>query len=339
MAAPAPDSAQRDTAAQWLIRRDRGLSAAEQTEFRTWLTADPRHTAALRRCEKTWGVLDRIPAEFAPAPAAAAPAPVLRPDFRRRTAFAAALGALAAAAAVAFVFVRERPAPREATPALFASAEAAVRSATLPDGSTVRLNTGAAIALRFSAGERAVDLVRGEAHFDVAKNPARPFVVQAGPLAVRAVGTAFNVRRAADRTEVIVTEGRVQLTTAAVGAAPLLGAGQRAVLPAVSAAAPAPALVVAQLAATEIAQALAWQEPLLRLGGATLAELAAEFERHTGRRIVLADPALAGLRIGGRFRADDIDGFANVLANTFEIEMERTADGTLVLRKKNPLSR
>jgi transmembrane sensor len=93
------------------------------------------------------------------------------------------------------------------------------------------------------------------------------------------------------------------------------------------------------MAPAEISRMLAWQDELLRLGGATLAEIAGSFERRTGRRVLLADPALAGLRLGGRFRADDIDGFASLLATTLDIDVERAADGTLVLRKKNVDSR
>ncbi|MEO7414235.1 MAG: iron dicitrate transport regulator FecR, partial [Opitutaceae bacterium] len=84
----------------------------------------------------------------------------------------------------------------------------------------------------------------------------------------------------------------------------------------------------------EMARALSWREPLLRLGGATLAELAVEFERATGRHLVLADPSLAELRFGGRFRADDLDGFTHLLATTLDLDVESAADGTLVLRKK-----
>ena len=89
----------------------------------------------------------------------------------------------------------------------------------------------------------------------------------------------------------------------------------------------------------EISRTLAWQEPLLRLTGATLAEVAANFEHRTGRRVILGDPALGGLRLGGRFRADDVDGFASVLAATLDIDVERATDGALVLRKKKSDSR
>jgi transmembrane sensor len=118
-----------------------------------------------------------------------------------------------------------------------------------------------------------------------------------------------------------------------------LGAGERAVVttPAATSDAAAPKIVVARVDAAEISRSLAWQDELVRFGGATLAEIAAEFERRTGRRVILADPGLAGLRLGGRFRADDVEGFANVLATTLEIDVERAADGALVLRKKSPL--
>jgi transmembrane sensor len=188
-----------------------------------------------------------------------------------------------------------------------------------------------------------VSLLRGEAHFSVTKNPARPFVVRAKNVDVRAVGTAFNVQLQSAAVEVLVTEGVVKLKSGAAqaGAAdsiPLINSGHRAVV-ALAPVSPAAAVVVTAVSPEEISRALAWQEPLLRLGGATLAEVAANFERRTGRRMIFADPGLAALRFGGRFRADDIEGFANLLAITLEIEVERAADGALVLRKKTSNSR
>lgn len=345
----------RDVAAQWIVRRDRGLSAAEQAAFQTWLAADPRHAAAVARSERMWRTLDRVPAEFT-QPAPTRPAAVKLAPLARMPAWrwAAAATALAAAAAFAFIFRPGQPAARS-SPELVYSADAGVRTLTLPDGSTVWLNVGASLQLQFTAAERSVSLTRGEAHFAVAKNPARPFVVHAGALSVRAVGTAFNVLLQSTGVEVLVTEGRVSLATLTNSAAPatsppasalgadasLVEAGQRAVLATPTAALrdAAPALVVSRVDEGEIARALAWQSSLLRLGGATLAEVAQEFERRTGQRVVLADPALAAMRVGGRFRADDIEGFTHLLATTFEIEVERAADGTIVLRKKNSVSR
>ena len=335
MSSPSPDSPEntlRATAARWAVRRDRGLSAAESIDYELWLAADPRHAAAMQRTSAAWSLLDRIP-ESAAAPILAAA--TRRRSFWRRT---VTFGSLAAAAALAVgLFVWSRPLPADPTlsaPAL--SATTTPRLVTLSDGTVVQLNTGGEVSERFTAATRHVTLTRGEAHFAVAKNPARPFIVQAGSLQVRAVGTAFNINLQSAAVDVIVTEGRVQLATGTTDA-PALDAGERATLrraPAASTAAE-PVWVVARLDAAAIAQTLAWREPLLRLGGATLAELAAEFERATGRRLVLADPALAELRFGGRFRADDIDGFTHLLATTLDLDVERAADGAIVLRKKN----
>jgi transmembrane sensor len=308
------------------VRRDRGLSAAESIDYELWLAADPRHAAAMQRTSAAWSLLDRIP-ESAAAPVLAADA--RRRSFWRRT---IAFGSLAAAALVVGLFIWSRPLP--ADPALVAfrlSATTKPRLVTLSDGTVVQLNTGGAVVEEFTADTRHVTLTRGEAHFAVTKNPARPFIVQAGSLQVRAVGTAFNINLQSAVVDVIVTEGRVQLTTGTPDA-PALNAGERATL---RRAAAGPTLVVARIGAAAITQTLAWREPLMRLGGATLAELAAEFERATGRRLVLADPTLADLRFGGRFRADDIDGFTHLLATTLDLDVERAADGTIVLRKKN----
>jgi transmembrane sensor len=280
----------------------------------------------MQRTSAAWSLLDRIP-ESAAAPVLAADA--RRRSFWRRT---IAFGSLAAAALVVGLFIWSRPLP--ADPALVAfrlSATTKPRLVTLSDGTVVQLNTGGAVVEEFTADTRHVTLTRGEAHFAVTKNPARPFIVQAGSLQVRAVGTAFNINLQSAAVDVIVTEGRVQLTTGTPDA-PALNAGERATL---RRAAAGPTLVVARIGAAAITQTLAWREPLMRLGGATLAELAAEFERATGRRLVLADPALADLRFGGRFRADDIDGFTHLLATTLDLDVERAADGTIVLRKKN----
>ena len=333
------ESGLRAEAARWTIRRDRGLSAAESIEYELWLAADERHAAAMKRSAGAWSQLDRIPADVAqPALHSAS----RRRSFWRRT---VAFGSLAAAAALLFGTLawRHRAPPPVAHPQVATASAASPRTLTLSDDSIVQLNAGGEIAERFTPAERRVLLVRGEAHFSVAKNPVRPFIVQAGNLQVRAVGTAFDVNLQPAGVDVIVTEGRVRLGAGTNPAgidslgAPALTAGQRAVLhnAVTSGADLAHALVISRIDAAELARTLSWREPLLRLGGATLAELAVEFERATGRRLVLADPSLAELRFGGRFRADDIDGFTHLLATTLDLDVEHAADGTLVLRKKN----
>lgn len=334
-----PDgTALRETAARWTVRRDRGLSSAEAIEFELWLAADPRHAAAMGSAASTWSFLDRVPEASAQRHLAVT---TRRRIWWRRT---FALGSLATAAMVTLAILAPwQHHARVAPPAASSLVAAGLRSVMLADGSLVRLNADSEIVEEFTAAERRVRLTRGEAHFTVTHNIARPFIVSAGALRVRAVGTAFNVNLQSAWTEVLVTEGRVQLATATPAAlpAPLVVAGELARVESggIAGAPNTQQIVVAKLDPASIAAALAWQESLLRLGGATLVEIAAEFERRSGQRVVLADPALAQLRVGGRFRADDAAGFAHLMATAFEIDVERIADGTIVLRKKKPVSR
>ncbi len=361
---PPPEEIRR-AAAQWTIRRDRGLSAGESIEYELWLAAEPRHAAAMQRSSAAWSFLDRIPENAAVSVLATA---THRRSFWRHT---VVIGSLATAAAIALVAIHlTRPSALPASPVATSPAPASgPRLFTLSDGTVVQLNTGGEVVEQFTAAERRVILARGEAHFAVTKNPARPFVVHAGNVDVRAVGTAFNVNLQSATVDVLVTEGVVELKETvgpALAAAPALSrsngplrderdnrhpapagpasgspttltANERAVisLTAASPASAASAAVVVTTATTdEIARALAWQAPLLRLGGQTLAELVLEFQRRSGQRVILADPALASLRVGGRFRADDAEGFAHLLATTLDLDVEHAADGTLVLRKK-----
>lgn len=336
------DDAVREAAAGWTVRRDRGLSAAESIEFELWLAADARHGLAMQQTTQAWASLDRIPE--------AAAQNVLRHASTRRRSFwrrMTAVSTLAAAAAVAIVVLSRREGERAPQVSVETTSDATgPRTLTLSDGTIVRLNRDSEIAERFTAAERRVRLIRGEAHFDVTKNRARPFVVEAGSVDVRAVGTAFDVQLQSSAIEVLVTEGVVKLNptlgetraTVASDAIPLLNPGHRAVV-ALKPVSPEASVVVTAVSADEIKRTLAWQEPLLRLGGATLAEIVAEFERRSGQHVILADPALAQLRMGGRFRADNLEGFAELLATTFEIDVEHAPDGTLVLRKENSGSR
>jgi transmembrane sensor len=215
------------------------------------------------------------------------------------------------------------------------------RRLTLPDGSVVDLNAGAKIEVAFTTEERRVRLVSGEAHFTVAKNPARPFIVAAGSVAVRAVGTAFSVQLGDQQVDVLVTEGRVQVAQPeSVNPAPsgmrddsmaplVLLAGQRATIATSASIAPA----VAAVSPTEMERALAWQGVRLEFADMPLADVAAEFNRHNQRQLAV-DPAVAGLRVGGNFRADNVDAFVRLLESSFGVAAELRADGATVLRRR-----
>jgi transmembrane sensor len=337
------DPALRISAAEWIVRRDRGLSNAESIEFELWLAADSRHRDVMARSTKAWSILNRVPESLAQRELARAAAR------RRRRRNVLTFSSLAAAAGLAVVLTTMwrdwRTSDLGAASSPSALLATGPREVTLADGTLVRLNTGGEMREDFDPAERRVHLTRGEAHFTVVPNTVRPFIVIAGALRVRAVGTAFNVNLQSTRVQVLVTEGNVRLATVTATPAdsiraPLLQAGELATVTTLRQEAPAspsadPEILVTRLDQGQIAQTLAWHESLVRLGGATLAELALEFERRFGERILIADPAIGQLRAGGRVRADDAESFARLLATTFDLEMERGPEGTRFLRKKS----
>jgi len=340
-------------AAAWVVRRDRGLSTREMLALDHWIAADPRHADAFARAEAGWGGLDFIAQDLAQEILASAkPRP-------RLSLFVAV--PLAAAAALVLVLWMGR-APREEAdtraspfpvPTLIAGASPTQH--TLSDGSRLSLNHETEIAEVFTERERRLRLLRGEGHFDVSKDPRRPFVVEAGGVEVRAVGTAFNVSLHSASLEVLVTEGVVELglsrnqtasspqrpneEAAALPNAQTLRPHQHASVALVSERsdplkAVEPIIVVTTLEPEAVARAIAWQEPLRRLRGMTLAELALGLEQRTGQRVVFADTEMGELRLGGRFRADDPEGFVSVVSTLLDVEVERGPSGELVVRKK-----
>jgi transmembrane sensor len=325
-ATPSPDI--EAASAAWLARRDRGLLPAEQDEFLQWLTADPRHRECFARHERTWRELDAL-SQWRPAHSTQ-PNPDLlarEPAGRRSPALWLALGAAAALAITAGIVGLSQ---RAAAPALLPSPAVTVRDydqKVLEDGSVIDLNRGGEIEVRYTPAERQVWLTRGEAHFTVAKNPARPFIVRAGKVDVRAVGTAFNVRLDPALVEVLVTEGHVQVNPPGQGdALPVLAAGQRAVIPASG------QPHIDTVAADEMSRLLAWQPRQLEFDSARLADVVAAFNRHNRVQLELGDAALADLPVGASFRSSNVEGFVRLLEASFGVRAERRGDRIVLQR-------
>ncbi len=335
MSHPTPD----EQAADWLIRRDRGLTPAEQDDYLQWLAADPRHGDALARQQATWRELDLL-ADWRPEHAPEPNPALLAPPRRAARSPLRWLGpvALAAAACVALVFFLNRETqPPAATVSATPVVATGYEKRLLDDGSVVELNRGASVSVSYTAAERRVRLLSGEAHFTVAKNPARPFIVSAAGVETRAVGTAFNVRLGAAAVEVLVTEGRVQVAAASPATAsnPTLGVGEKVVVPLAAhfePGAPASSIVPVAISAEEIARTLAWQPRLLEFSAAPLAEVVAEFNRYNTLQLSLADPALTSLPVTASFRSDNAEGFVRLLEATAGVRAERRSQ-TISLRR------
>lgn len=332
------ESAARDAlaaeAAAWLARRDRGFTAGEQDAYLDWLRADARHGEAITRLEAAWRALDQLQ-EWRPAHGDRPNPDLLAvPPVRRFRAWRW-LAPLAAAAALVLGFVAFAPdfAPAGRTEVVRLS-----EMRTLPDGTVVELNRGAEIAVDFSGPERRVQLVQGEAHFTVAKmGPERPFIVTAGDVRVRAVGTVFNVRMQAGAVDVLVTEGKVRVDPPAsadpgfplVLNARMLEAGQRA---SVNLAEPAPAPpTVVDASPAEIEETLQWQGLRLKFNATPLADAIEQFNRHGSSTFVIADRELGSIRIEGNFRADNAAAFVRLLELTHSVDVAPDEKGRLVI--------
>ena len=343
-------------AAEWLVRRDAGLSREQEKEFAAWLAAEPARGRAFADLEQTWAVLDNVKqlpcAAREPDPDALAPVrvremfgrtPIRRPVWRNL--------ALMAAAVVLFASAGWWQWSARAHYSGAAVTEVGgLRKISLPDGSVVLLNTASAIDVQYSSDERTVKLARGEAHFTVAKNPTRPFFVNAGGVRVRAVGTAFNIRLRVKAVEVLVTEGRVSLADESNGDSllsrraghsanemivpagnepPALGAGELATI-ALAAGSERTAVVPVTIPRLDMERALAWQDGRLEFAAVPLGEIVAEFNRYNRHRLVVADPRLAALRFGGSFLADGYDTLVHLLETNHGVIAERRGDETVL---------
>jgi transmembrane sensor len=291
-------------AAQWAARIDRGpLEPAQERAFQAWLHEDMRCTGAYARMRAISLASERARAlgpDFDPV--AFAPQPLMA----RRTVLQLG-GALAACALIAvsgtWAVVRGR--------GRFLTGKGETKVIALKDGSVVTLNTASEIQVHYSDTLRAVELVRGEALFDVARNKARPFVVAAGDTSVRVVGTSFTVRHLdATPVQVLVREGIVEVFKPLADTAPVrIMANDMAVAPA-----DGDVIAASAVPAAQVHRQLAWQNGQLAFEGETLSQAVQEFSRYSDTRIVIDDPMLAKEEIAGLFKATDPIGFAQKIA-------------------------
>jgi transmembrane sensor len=335
-------------AADWLARREFGLTPEESAELERWLRQDERHARVFGELQMTAAIFDRHPealartsGEAAGSPSGRAFAPARRPRPLRAAAWAAL-----AAALVAGVFLTWRQTTHDARAYnLTAQTEVGgLRTLALPDGSVARLNTDSALDIIYKPTERRVQLARGEASFTVAKDSHRPFLVEARGVTVRAVGTEFVVRLRAAAVDVLVTEGRVRVENAAAESllparppvpataaqpapAAVLSAGEKVLVP-LGRAAPEAAAAVTEVAPAQIARTLAWRERRLIFEDTPLSEVVAEFNRYIKHRLVIEDPELGRRKFGGTFHPERHETLVALLEQSFDVVAERRGDTT-----------
>lgn len=314
----------RTEAADWLVRRDAGLSAADETLLAGWIAASPLHQQAWAEAVAAWDSFDEAPDDLLEVMRAQALAerPVANDNFRRGLIAASVAASLLLAGTLAWQAIPgAAPAPPRAGAVVQTIAtrpgERAVRQ--LADGTRVTLDSGTTLRIEFDARSRQVWLVKGQADFDVAAAKARPFMVLAADRRVNDIGTRFTVRRddaAPGGVVVVLEQGLVSVT--GPGGRTDLRPGER-----FRASAGSPGTVDR----VDLDQMLAWRDGYLEFQDVSLEEAVAEMNRYGGKQIAITDAASAGLRISGRFRNDDPTGFADAVAALQPVDAVHTTNG------------
>lgn len=314
-----PQQALCDQAIAWLLRmRDRPKDARLQRAFADWLAADPAHQVAFKQAQAQWAWLEPLKDQrFRAREDALRYRPPMRAN--RTPAW------LKYSAAAAFVFgiglAVFAPQGWYGLPQSYSTGKGQRQTLTLSDGTTLELNTDSEVRVHFNRRQRHVDLVRGEAFFNVAHQADRPFSVQVGNLSVRDIGTAFDVYRQADQVSVAVQDGVVEM----------VGLGETRELHAGEQLAYSDDKHFLAATANDIATATAWRQGQLIFNGRRLADVLAEIGRYHEVQIRLPDPKLAELRVNGSFRTEQLDSMLQAVATLLPISVKRISEREIVL--------
>jgi transmembrane sensor len=373
-----------EAAARWLLKRENTQwTAADQAELDRWLRASPSHRVSFMRLGSLWRKANQLKSLATEFPRGQVPPrnslkPLLavsgkagdssreavtlrdslachpgkdltggtrlRPLSFRHTAIATSV-LLLTAVGLYICFH---------TPTTYATAIGRLSTVRTHDGSTIELNTATEIKVTLTDTEREIDLVRGEAFFDVAKDSARPLIVYAGQRRITALSAQFSVRKKPDSVHVAVVAGSIRVVpAAAMSKTPLprmddpdstdtpdsidkpdstdTPAGSTTLSASMVADIHGDQVTPGSARAADIERSLAWRHGYIALANASLSELVAEFNRYTTREIVIADPALQSVRIGGNFPVDNIEASLRSL-EALGVHIEER-DGRIVLTR------
>jgi transmembrane sensor len=309
-AAPLSNSVRAEAAA-WVARlHGSGRSPALESGLRKWLQDDPAHAHAFEIATEAWDISGNVPVESLPRMSALAD---VSPHARVARHCFATMASVLVVLIGAFLYQRWQTPP-------ISTAVGEQRMLTLQDGTRIYLNTDTRLFVRQDATQRRVRLENGEALFDVAKDPKRPFVVAVGDKQVVALGTSFVVRRDPQRLTVTLMEGKVTVApltserTQSVGTLAKTGTylnpGQRLTI--VNRNPP-------NIDAPPLQTVTAWRRGEIVLDKTRLQDAAADMNRYNATQLVIDSPQAADLPISGLFRAGDSARFAQAVGEIYHL--------------------
>jgi transmembrane sensor len=302
-----------EISARWLLRREEAdWSGEDQVEFDKWLNSNMENKVAYWRLEHGWRKADRL-AALQPPSSERAHGPW------RLWRISAAAVPLAACLILCVLTVSSVDVARHQT---YVTEIGAREIVPLADGTQIELNTATTLRAAVNGQLREVWLDQGEVYFEVVHDPARPFVVHAGSRSLTDLGTKFSVRRNGDHVEVAVVSGRVQLDNEPVATSSMpvtLARGDIATVQGTS-------TFVVPNSIDKVEDLLSWRRGLLVFDQSTLADAASEFSRYSRKKLVITDPAIARMRISGRFESSNVDGFTRLLRLAYGLNVADEGD-------------
>jgi transmembrane sensor len=313
-----------ERACGWVSRVDRGLDTQEQTALSAWLAADSRHSGAFARAQAMWRDLDRaqvfqIAEDLRRDPETAIASRSSLAEHRKVAVRWAAAALVLVTAGLGGWYLY----PRNA----LSTEPGEVRQVPLPDGSRVVLDAGSRIKVEFEPSTRLIKLESGQALFEVAKDTARPFIVDAAQYHVRAVGTAFLVRiESASQAQVTVTKGTVEVWSDSDPHRRRLTAGGHVELDRGTMKAPE------ELTPKEVERLTDWRSGLIDLTGKTLAQAVSEMNRYNGIQLEVLDPRLASETLLGTVSDSDPEAFAEATAAMLDAQVRRDGNRLILER-------
>lgn len=343
-------SAVMEQAGDWLLRLREDNVAQETIEaWLAWYHDDDAHRDAFLRLQREYEQLRAVPgtdrrkmarrvlAGTEAVTGDAEPASFKPPRFGLRPGFAMA-ATLVLAVSVGLLNIDWAPAPLDADTAAYRTERAAYEVLDLPDGSVITLGARSTASYRFTEETRRVVLESGEAYFEVAKDKSRPFLVEVGNMTVRAVGTAFNIRRSKDMMVVSVSEGTVDVRRREASNLPelvlrtllpepepvRLPAGRQAVVSSAE-------KEVVSVNPTNPASVQNWKTGRLEFVDEPLSVVIATVNRYSDRDIVLADRDLGKVPLTGAVMQDHIEEWLLALPDVFPLHVEIADNGAILV--------
>lgn len=319
-------------AAQWFAKlRAPHCDADTQAAFEAWVKASPAHELAYEQCAALWLMTNGLRADEdikRELDAARSQVELAHGRKDQRKFYQPTIKKLVQIAALVLIGIGFIISANLFEEDGYSTGVGEQRLIQLADGSTAMLNTDTKIHVNFSNGRRRIELVQGEAYFDVAKDPKRPFEVLAANNVVRAVGTEFNVALLDHLLSVDVAEGVVAFEAIAENKQALtthINVGERIAYHKGDKS--------TTIEAAHLERISAWQEHKIYFNGSNLAEAVTEYNRYTKDTITIVDEVLSQQKITGIFNVGDLDTFIFSLEQALNVRVERKPGKVLLMKK------